>query len=268
MDGDFHVLFGGGSAPSGTGTVEIINMSLGTAPGPVTGLSGTLGLTSLFPVVTAADQTLFIQTFNPGFPLEDGALTYALVPEGVAISRAMFPLGEGQVSFDPFTWNYGAPENRVTLRVGGVEVGDFLKGVGDGRLSISGSLEGTIPVVVRGIDVLVEQGRLEVKNGGVIRYEGKEVSDAIPNEYAAKAIEALKNFNYDALFVEINGPLDGEIKLGLEFTGSNPDVFYDIPFQFDVTVEGELFNIARSLNPNGLQQRVVTQIKENNAADE
>lgn len=268
VDGDFHVLFGGGSAPSGTGTVEIINMSLGTAPGPVTGLSGTLNLTSLFPVVTAADQTLLIQTFNPGFPLEDGALTYALVPEGVAISRAMFPLGEGQVSFDPFLWTYGAPENRVTLRVGGVEVGDFLKGVGDGRLSISGSLEGTIPVVVRGIDVLVEKGRLEVKNGGVIRYEGKEVSDAIPNEYAAKAIEALKNFNYDALFVEINGPLDGEIKLGMEFTGSNPEVFYDIPFQFDVTVEGELFNIARSLNPNGLQQRVVTQVKENNAANE
>jgi len=265
VDADLHILFGGESAPSGTGRVDIINMSLGTAPGPVTGLSGTVELTSLFPVVTAADQILSIKTFNPGFPLEDGELTYALVPEGVAISRALFPLGEGQVSFDPFTWTYGAPENRVTLRVSGVEVGDFLKGVGDGRLSVSGSLEGIIPVVVRGIDVLVEKGRLEVKDGGVIRYEGKQVSDAIPNEFAAKAIEALKNFNYDALFIEINGPLDGEIKLGLEFTGSNPDVFYNIPFQFDVTVEGELFNIARSLNPNGLQQRVLTSVKENNA---
>jgi len=181
----------------------------------------------------------------------------------VLLSAAdIFPLGEGQFSFDPFTWTYGASENRVTLRVSEVEVGDFLKGVGNGKLSISGALEGTIPVVVRGIDVLVEKGRLEVKNGGAIRYQGKDVADAIPNEFAAKAIEALKDFNYDALFMEINGPLDGEIKLGLQFTGSNPEVLYNIPFQFDVTVDGELFNIARSLNPNGLQQRVLTSVKE------
>jgi hypothetical protein len=262
INADLHVLFGADTAPTGTGTVEIANMSLGTAPGPITGLSGTVELTSLFPVVTAPDQRLLIQTFNPGFPLENGELTYALVPEGVAISRAIFPLGEGQVSFDPFTWTYGASENRVTLRVSEVEVGDFLKGVGNGKLSISGALEGTIPVVVRGIDVLVEKGRLEVKNGGAIRYQGKDVADAIPNEFAAKAIEALKDFNYDALFMEINGPLDGEIKLGLQFTGSNPEVLYNIPFQFDVTVDGELFNIARSLNPNGLQQRVLTSVKE------
>jgi hypothetical protein len=261
VNADLAVIFGADIAPSGTGTFDIVNMALGTAPGPITGLSGTVELTSLFPVTTAPDQRLSIKTFNPGFPLENGDLTYALVPEGVAISRAVFPLGEGQVSFDPFTWIYGASENRVTLRVSDVEVGDFLKGVGDGKLSISGALEGTVPVVVRGIDVLVEKGRLAVKNGGVIRYQGDDVAAAIPNEYAAKAIQALKAFNYDALFLEINGPLDGEIKLGVEFTGSNPDVLYNVPFQFSVTVEGELFNIARSLNPNGLQQRVLTSVK-------
>jgi hypothetical protein len=268
INADLHVLFGTDAAPTGTGTFEIVNMSLGTAPGPITGLSGMVELTSLFPVVTAPDQRLTIESFDPGFPLQNGEVTYALVSEGVSISRAIFPLGEGQVSFDPFTWIYGAPENRITLRVSEVEVGDFLKGVGDGRLSISGALEGTIPVVVRGIDVLVEKGRLEVKNGGVIRYQGKDVVDAIPNEFAAKAIEALKNFNYDALFLEINGPLDGEISLGLQFTGANPEVLYNTPFQFDVTVDGELFNIARSLNPNGLQQRVLTSVKNTQAAED
>ncbi|MGJ8560838.1 MAG: intermembrane phospholipid transport protein YdbH family protein [Litorimonas sp.] len=268
INADLHILFSSASAPTGTGTVEIINMSLGTAPGPITGLSGIVELTSLFPVVTAPDQQLTIQTFNPGFPLEDGELTYALVAEGVAISRAVFPLGEGQVSFDPFTWIYGASENRITLRVSEVEVGEFLKGLGNGKLSISGALEGTIPVVVRGIDVLVENGRLEVEDGGVIRYQGEDVADAIPNEFAAKAIEALKNFNYDALFIELNGPLDGEIKLGLQFTGSNPEILYNSPFQFDVSVEGELFNIARSLNPNGLQQRVLTSVQQNQTPNE
>lgn len=260
VDAKLHILFGGETPPSGTGSIEIFDMSLGTAPGPVTGLSGQIELTSLFPVVTAPDQRVRIRSFDPGFPLENGELVYALVADGVEISEALFPFGEGRVSFDPFTWVYGAEENRIVLRVAGVEIGEFLKDIGDGRLSASGTLVGTIPVVVRGIDVRVDKGRLEVGNGGTIRFKSEGGVDAIPNEYAQQAIKALENFNYEALFLEIDGPLDGDIEMGVLFTGANPDVLYGVPFQFDITVEGELFNIARSLNPNGLQERIVASV--------
>ncbi|MEL6688075.1 MAG: YdbH domain-containing protein [Pseudomonadota bacterium] len=252
--------FGGDEPLSGQGTVSLNDLSLGTAPGPVSGLSGTVELTSLFPVVTAPDQRLTVREFNPGFPLEDGTVIYALVPEGVSIVEAIFPLGEGSVSFDPFLWTYGAPENRVILRISGVEVGEFLEDTADGQLKISGLLEGTIPVVVRGIDVLVEQGRLEVRDGGVIRYQGDDMAAAMPDEYSRQAIESLKNFQYDSLFLDLDGPLDGEVTLGVAFTGSNPDVLYGTAFQYDVSVEGELFNIARSFNPNALQQRALSVI--------
>lgn len=260
IDAHLSMSFGGDSPVSGTGTVTLDNLSLGTAPGPVTGLSGTVELTSLFPVLTAPDQQLRVGSFNPGYSLEDGELTYTLVTDGVSIASAIFPLGDGSVSFDPFLWTYGAQENRVILRVSGVEVGEFLEDTADGRLQISGLLEGTIPVVVRGIDVLVEEGRLEVKDGGVIQYQGGDIADALPNEHASHAIEALRNFTYDELFLNIDGPLDGEVTLGMAFTGSNPDVLYDVPFQFDVAVKGELFNIARSFNPNALQQRALSVI--------
>lgn len=260
VDAKLHILFGGETPPSGTGSIEIFDMSLGTAPGPVTGLSGQIELTSLFPVVTAPDQRLRIRSFDPGFPLENGELVYALVADGVEISEAVFPFGEGQVSFDPFTWVYSAVENRVVLRVAEVEIGEFLKDIGNGRLSATGTLVGTIPVVVRGIDVRVDDGRLEVRNGGTIRFKSEGGADALPNEYAQQAIKALEDFNYEALFLEIDGPLDGDIEMGVLFTGSNPEVLYGVPFQFAITVEGELFNIARSLNPNGLQERIVASV--------
>ena len=94
----------------------------------------------------------------------------------------------------------------------------------------------------------------------MIQYQGGDIADALPNEHASQAIEALKNFTYDELFLDIDGPLDGEVTLGMAFTGSNPDVLYDVPFQFDVAVQGELFNIARSFNPNALQQRALSVI--------
>ena len=260
VDAKLNIQFGGDAALSGTGSLEIFDMSLGTAPGPITGLSGQIELTSLFPFVTAPDQRLYIRSFDPGFPLENGELVYALVADGIDISEALFPLGEGRVSFDPFTWVYGAVENRVVLRVADVEIGEFLKDIGDGRLSATGTLFGTIPIVVRGIDVRVDNGRLEARNGETIRFASSGGADAIPNEYAQQAIKALENFNYDALFLEIDGPLDGDIKMGVVFTGSNPDVLYDVPFQFDITVEGELFNIARSFNPNSHQARIVASV--------
>jgi len=267
VDAKLHILFGGETPPSGTGSIEIFDMSVGTAPGPVTGLSGQIELTSLFPVVTAPDQRLRIRSFDPGFPLENGELVYALVADGVEISEAIFPFGEGQISFDPFTWVYSAVENRVVLRVAEVEIGEFLKDIGDGRLSATGTLVGTIPVVVRGIDVRVDMGRLEVRNGGTIRFKSEGGADALPNEYAQQAIKALENFNYEALFLEIDGPLDGDVEMGVLFTGSNPDVLYGVPFQFNITVEGELFNIARSLNPNGLQERIVASVVSQQQSD-
>lgn len=260
IDADLRVAFGGTDPISGTGSVEIKNMSLGTAPGPITGLSGTVELTSLFPVVTAPNQILRIDAFDPGFPLENGVVTYALVEDGVDISSALFPFGEGRISFDPFIWTYGAPENRVTLRVSDVQVAEFLKDIGDGKLSVSGTIEGEIPVVVSGIDVKVDKGRLEVPYGGTIRYSGNNPIGDDDSNPAATAFKALENFNYQSLFAEIDGPLDGAVSIGMLFTGSNPDVLYDVPFQFDVTVEGELFNIARSLNPNGLQDRVIASV--------
>ena len=258
IDADLRIRFGGGEAPTGSGTLELKGLSLGTAPGPVSGLRGTVELSSLFPVITPPGQRLTVAQFNPGVSLRDGVFVYGLVADGIAVERAAWPLGDGTASIDPFTWLYGAAENRVTLRVAGVEVGEFLRGIGNGQLSATGVIEGEIPVVVRGLDVLVEGGRLDVRDGGFIRYRPREsVADRVPNRFAADALKALENFRYDALFAEMDGPLGGELTLGLSFTGSNEDVLYGVPFAFDVSVEGELFNIASSLNTNATIKRSV-----------
>lgn len=266
VDAQLSVTFGGDTPLDGSGIVVIRDMSLSTAPGTVSGLSGTVELTSLFPVLTAPGQTLRIADFNPGFPLANGSLTYALIETGVDIATAEFPLGDGRVAFEPFIWSYGADENRVILRVSGVDVGEFLTDTGAGRFSMTGVLEGRLPVVVRGLDVLVEQGRLEVQNGGVIRFRDPSLLDRFPNEQSAAALKALEDFRYESLFLEINGPLDGDVLLGAEFTGANKDVLYGVPFQFDVTMEGELFNIARNLNPATLQRRIAASVVDGTTA--
>ncbi|WP_409433011.1 YdbH domain-containing protein [Litorimonas sp. RW-G-Af-16] len=244
-----NLAFGANQPLQSSGTAKLINMNIGTAPGPLTNVNTELDLASVLPLKTRGRQTLTVEKFDPGLPLENGVIEYEFVEDGVKVYSARWPLGDGFFSLDPFTWKYAATENRVVLRLDKVGLGEFLNNLGDGAIEATGDLEGTFPIVISGIDVRVDGGRLFVKDGGVIKYTAKEAAAAgQANEYAGKALEALKDFRYRELSAEVNGPLDGDVKVGLAFDGKNPDVLNGQPFAFDVGIEGELFNILRSFN--------------------
>lgn len=258
-----NLAFAEGAITASTGTVEIIDMNVATAPGPITGLNTTLTFASLFPLETSGVQTLTMDLFNPGLPLESGVVTFNLVAEGVKVLAADWPIGNGAFSLDPFTWIYAADENRVIMRVKDVALGDFINDLGNKKIQATGNVVGAFPIVVRGVEVLVEKGEVSVPDGGLIKYNpgpnariySEEEAIAVlregrSNEYAALAQDALREFRYRELSASIDGPLSGDVEIGLVFDGSNAKVLNRQPFRFDVSVKGELFNIARSFNSN------------------
>jgi hypothetical protein len=258
-----QIAFAQGAVTSSNGTVQILDMDVGTAPGPVTDLNTSLSFKSLFPLETDGPQQLTLEAFNPGLPLENGVVTFDLVPDGIKVTSADWPIGNGSLSLDPFTWIYAADENRVIMRVKNVSLGDFLNDIGNQRLQATGNLVGTFPIVVKGIEVVVEKGRVSVPDGGVIKYDPgpnirsyteeeaiKVLRERRANEYAALAQDALREFRYRELSASLDGPINGDVEIGLVFDGSNAKVLNRQPFRFDVSVKGELFNIARSFNSN------------------
>lgn len=252
--------FGAGEPLTSSGTARLENLNFGTAPGPLKGVSTEIVMDSVLPLKTRGRQTMTVDNFDPGLPLENGVIEYELVEDGVRVYSARWPLGEGFFSLDPFTWLYAAEENRMTLRLEKVGLGAFLDNLGEGALQATGDLEGTFPIVISGVNVRVDGGRLEVKDGGRIRYAAKEAEAAgQSNEYAGMAMKALRDFSYDELFAEIDGPLDGDILVGLKFEGNNAEVLNGQPFAFDVKVEGELFNILRSFDTNAQVKALATE---------
>jgi len=259
----FHVEFADGALTASDGRLDLVDMDIGTAPGPLNGVNTSIRFDSLWPVQTLGAQTLTMTSFNPGYELKNGVMTYRLVPDGVVVEAANWPVGNGRLSLDPFTWIYSAEENRVTMRVVDISLGDFLEDVGNSKLEATGTVIGTFPIVVRGVQVLVEGGEIAVPDGGIIKYdagaEGKSYTqeealkifrEKRSDEYAALARDALKEFEYRSLSAAVDGPLDGTVAIGLVFDGSNPKVLNSQPFRFDLRVNGELLNIAQSFNSN------------------
>jgi len=241
--------FAAGQPLQSSGTAKIIDMNFGTLPGPLQQVNTELTFTSMFPLESEGRQRLTVAQFDPGFPLQNGVIEFALIPDGVKVYSAQWPLGEGYISLDPFDWIYSNTTNRVVMRIEKVSIGEFLKDVGNGSLEVTGDLEGTLPILLSGIDVQVENGELFVKNGGIVRYQSQQTNAAAENnEYAGMAFEALKDLHYRELIIKMDGPLDGSLDVGLKFDGNNKEVLGGQPFLFDVNIQGELLNIARNFS--------------------
>ena len=251
VSAQIKLAFAAGQPLQSSGTAQLKSLNFGTLPGPLTDVNTELSFSSFFPLQSQGRQTLTVAKFDPGFPLENGVIEFELIPDGVKVYNARWPLGAGSISLDPFDWLYSAAQNRVVMRMEKVSLGEFLNDVGDGALEATGDIEGVLPITLSGVDVNVDGGYLTVKDGGTIKYQSKQTNAAgASNEYAKMAFDALQDFNYRSLTAKIDGPLDGAIEVGMEFDGSNKDVLNNQPFRFAINIEGELLNILRSFNTN------------------
>ena len=230
------------------GTISIASMDIGTLVGPLSGVAADLEFSSLYPLRSSGQQTVSMEGFDPGIPLGDGTVTFTVVKDGFDLIDARWPMGDGEIAVKPTFWSTAGAVNNVTVIVRDISLGDLIARFGNEDLSATGQINGTLPVVIDGVDLLVKGGNLSIKDGGIISVRTKQLDAAgDKNDVAKLAVDALKNFEYDELSLELNGPLDGEMKLGAVFTGSNPKVLGGADFLFRTTIEGELANIARNL---------------------
>ena len=274
VSGQLQLGFGVGQPLESSGVVELDGLDFGTAPGPITGLRTRIAFDSLLPLRTTGRQTLTLELFDPGLPLPDGEIVYELLPEGIRVHAAVWPLGDGEVRLEPLVWEYAAEVNTAVLVIDGVSLQAFLDSYGQENLRATGELEGRLPVEVRGVQVEVREGRIAVPSGGRIRYASPQTDTAAAqNETTQLVFDSLRDFRYQSLGLSIDGPLDGEITLEAKFTGRTPDDvkiprlpsflrFTDpLVFEFDISITGELFNIIRSLDPTQQLNRIKLQLQ-------
>ncbi len=230
------------------GTVSISSMDIGTLVGPLTGVAADLEFDSLYPLRSSGMQSVTMDGFDPGIPLGEGSVSFTVVKDGFDLIDARWPMGSGEIAVRPTFWSTAGAINEVTVDVRDISLGDLIARFGNKDLSATGKINGTLPVIIDGVNLKVSGGTLAIKEGGVISVKTKQLDRAGElNETAKIAVDALKNFNYEELSLSLDGPLDGDMKLGAIFTGSNPKVLGGADFLFRTNIEGELANIARNL---------------------
>lgn len=266
VSAQFDFEFGGGLPIRSKGTTTVVDMDIGTMVGPLTGVNTKLVFSSMFPLKTEGVQVATLSGFDPGFPLERGAIQFEIVPEGVRIDEAIWPVGnidapDGKIYIAPMLWKFGNVKNKATVHVDNIELGTLLAKIGKEKFAATGQVSGTLPAIIDGVNMRIENGVLAIKDGGVIRFKTAGTDAAgMQNANAGYAFQALENFTYQKMEVRIDGPIDGDMNLDMLFDGHNPDVLGGQSFLFDVGVQGELANIVRNFSQSISNEEILKRI--------
>ncbi len=189
------------------------SLDFAAAFGPVKGVSGAVNFTDLLGLVSAPDQQLKIAAINPGVEVDDGVLTFALLPGHVlAVEGATWPFLDGHLRLLPTRLTLGAAEvRRYEMRVEGVDAAKFLVRMNMSNLTATGIFDGGLPLVFDQAGGKIVGGMLTARApGGSVSYVGAlSYKDLSP--MANYAFETLKSLNYKQLNIGLDGSLSGNI---------------------------------------------------------
>ena len=262
VNGDARIVWGEPGVQS-TGTFTTKGMNLAAAFGPVTGLSTTVRFTNLLNLVTADDQLLTVDQINPGVPVENGVVRYAIVSgRRIAVRSGRWPFAGGTLVLEPTTLEFGEGKRQdFTLDVTALDAAVLLDNLEFDNISATGVFDGRFPLSFANGNGEVVGGHLESRPpGGTVAYVGA-VSQEDLGFFGNLTFEALKSLKYDQLDITLNGPLSGQMVTGLRFdglaqgTGAKRNILAraiaGLPFVFKITITApfrQLLFSARSFS--------------------
>ena len=156
---------------------------------------------------------------------------------------------------------FHAVEYSAPVDVEGLELKDLFDLADIEDVSGEGPMSGSVPIRIQGDDIVIEDGHLESTGPGVFRIRSAEAKAALQGagDYVDLVLQALENFQYERLSIDLNKPADGNSVLQLKVLGSNPEVLDGHPFDINLNLETDL---APLLDALGAGQRLSEELME------
>jgi hypothetical protein len=224
-------------------------MDLAAPFGPVTGLSTSLHFTDLLELETAPHQVATIKDINPGIPVDNGVVTYQLLPNNlVRVERGEWPFMGGRLILHETVLNFGTPSaKRLTFELQGFDAKQFVDSLGFQGLEITGTFDGVLPMIFDESGGRIVGGRLDSRGpGGELKYTGTKPAGMT----AGIAFDLFSDIRYKSMIVRLNGDLAGEFATTLTIDGVSlapghglvaglvHQVFSKLPMRLNVNING------------------------------
>lgn len=233
-------------------TIDLRKLGFALASaGVFEGVSGKVELNDVLKMTSAPGQTITIDKVTLGLPIENGTIKLQLIGfDAVRLQGAEWPFAGGLLRIQPLDFKFGAASNRVVAEAVNWDIAKVLDLAKVPDLSASGSVSGSFPVVFSTGSARIDNAVLKAsKEGGVIHYVGSTGEAAGQSDSNAKMLfDALKDFRYQELELDIDGDIAGKITVAVQLLGQNPTVLGGARFKTRISVESELMNLLNTAN--------------------
>lgn len=212
-------------------------------------INGTFRLTQFWPPRTPEKQRVTIAGIDAGLPLTDGTIDFHFDGQNaLVLEHASMTLAQGAISLADVTIPLDHIAGTIPLQVRAMNLRSLSRYSQLEGLSISGSVSGTLPLILTDADILIADGELTSDRAGFFRYRppGDMTSLTAGNAGMALLLTALDDFRYKALRLTVNGSAAGELTVGLHIAGANPALYDGYPLEFNLSLTGGLSNLISS----------------------
>ncbi len=210
------------------------------------GVSGTVAVSDLFKMQSAPGQTLTIESVTLGTPFEQGVVKFQLAGfDGVRLESAVWPFAGGEIRLTPLEYMFDAGQNRLVAEAVDWDLPTLIERFKVPDVKVQGKVNGTFPIVFSTGSARIDNAVLEAtKEGGVIQYSGSTGDAAGQSDQSAKLLfDALSDFRYQVLRMELDGDLAGQMIMKLTLRGANPNVLSGQPFDVNVSIDSPLLSL-------------------------
>jgi hypothetical protein len=253
VSGSASIAWGPNQATVSDAKLSTANLDFLTLLGQVTNLTGDFSLDDLLAVRSAGQQGFTVAQFDPGLPIEDVNVVFALPGDNtLQLIDASWPFADGKLSVRPASWTFRDGDQSFAVDVEDVDLARFLGLTKIPNLQIDGRVSGVFPIEARNGSVEIVGGRLQAREGGgKIRYTGpipgsdpKTPPKKLPwyqRLFAPKqptpaeiAAQALAGIEYEIDVITVDGRITGDLTLGVVLVGANPQVLSGVPIKLNV----------------------------------
>jgi len=200
--------------------------------------------------VTTAPMSLQLADIDVGVPITNVQLEIEIERSTQAIVVPSFSaeVVGGTLSGKDLRYDPNAAGNSMTLYFTGLDLAQMLEQIEYKGVQATGKLSGEIPVTIGTAGVVVAGGSLRADApGGTLRYFDGGAAAAAGNAQLDLVNQVLSNFQYHTLTSTIDYTVDGELQLGMQLQGHNPDLGSDQPINLNLNLTDDIPALLQSL---------------------
>ena len=224
-------------------------------------INGVVRLTGFTPPRSPSNE-LVAAELDMGLPFTNLVLRFRFDGKGnFVLERASMSLADGDISTGPATISLsGFDSIPLTLEVKGLDLSQLARLTPLDDLTMSGRVDGTVPMIITPGAVRIDAARLGAVAPGVVQYGGEALPEGMQSVDLAK--QALRNFEYSDLSMSVDGGTADDMTLNLRLEGANPEVLDGYPFQLNLSVTGPLTRMVQdSLQGYTVPQRIIDNLQ-------